>query len=62
MILGKSWMHKCMKTLRENGGVVNLAIAAEGITKSHDRNLLKEKGGHIVCSKSWAKSFLSRAL
>ena len=31
---------------------------AEGIIKSYDSNLLKENGGHIACSKSWAKSFL----
>ena len=34
--------------------------AAEGIVKSHDSNLLEENGGHISCSKSWAKSFLGR--
>ena len=32
----------------------------EGVVKSYDSNLLKENGGHIVCSKSWAKSFLHR--
>ena len=41
--------------------MVNSAIivaGAEGIIKSYDSNLLKENGGHIACSKSWAKSFL----
>jgi hypothetical protein len=49
--------------LRENRGAVNSSIvmaAAEGIIKSHDSNLLKENGGHIVCSKSWAKSLINR--
>ena len=43
--------------------MVNSAIVvagAEGIIKSYDSNLLKENGGHIACSKSWAKSFLGR--
>lgn len=65
-LLGKELdvqVQEYVKSLRENGGVVNSAIVmagAEGIVKSYDSNLLKENGGHIVCSKSWAKSFLGR--
>ena len=49
--------------LRENGAVVNTAIAiasARGVILSHDFNLLVANGGHIELSKSWAKSFLQR--
>ena len=52
-----------IKCLRENGAVINTQIVmavAEGIVKSHDSNLLKVNGDHITCSKSWAKSLLSR--
>ncbi len=52
-----------VKFLRENGAVINTAIVmavAEEIVKSNDSNLLKINGGHIVCNKNWAKSFLSR--
>ena len=50
-----------VKNLREAGAVINSAIvraAAEGIVKNHDSNLLQCNGGHIVITKSWAKSFL----
>ena len=50
-----------VKSFWEKGGVVNSAIVMAGtvgIVKSFDSNLLKENGGHIECSKSWAKSFL----
>ncbi len=66
LLLGKELdmqVQEYVKNLRDNGGVVNSAIViagAEGIIKSHDSNLLKENGGHIACSKSWAKSFLGR--
>jgi hypothetical protein len=49
--------------LREAGGVINSAIvmaAAEGIVKNFDSNLLECNGGHIVITKSWARSFLNR--
>ena len=52
-----------VKNLREAGAVINSAIvraAAEGIVKNHDSNLLQCNGGHIVITKSWAKSFLDR--
>ena len=52
-----------VKSLREKGGVINSAIVmagAVGIVESYDSNLLKENGGHIECSKSWAKSVLRR--
>ena len=45
------------------GGIVNTAITlgvAEGIVKNADSNLLVMNGGHIVLTKSWAKSLLSR--
>ena len=32
----------------------------EGIVKNADSNLLAINGGHIVLTKSWAKSLLSR--
>ena len=52
-----------VKNLREAGAVINSSIvraAAEGIVKNHDSNLLQCNGGHIVITKSWAKSFLDR--
>ena len=52
-----------MKNLREAGAVINSGIvraAAEGIVKNHDSNLLQCNGGHIILTKSWAKSFLDR--
>lgn len=33
---------------------------ASGIIKGYNTSLLKENGGHIECSKSWAKSLLHR--
>lgn len=52
-----------VKCLRENGAVANSAIVmagATGIIKGYNSSLLKENGGHVECSKSWAKSFLHR--
>ena len=49
--------------VRGAGGIVNTAIilgVAEGIVKNVDSNLLAINGGHIVLTKSWAKSLLSR--
>lgn len=49
--------------MREAKAVINFAIvvsAAEGIVKGHDSNLLECNGGHIKCTKSWAKHFLTR--
>ena len=66
LLLGKEMdvqVQEYVKSLRENGGVVNSRIvmaSAEGIVKSHDSNLLQENGGHIVLSKSWARSVLGR--
>ena len=48
--------------LRGMGGIVNTVITlgvTEGIVKNADSNLLEMKGGHIVLTKSWAKSLLS---
>ena len=52
-----------IKTLRENGAVINTAIvlaAAHGIVASTDKSLLTENGGSISFGKNWAKSLLSR--
>ena len=52
-----------LTALRENGAVVNTAIAigcAEGIVKSKDSNLLAANGGHIVLTKHWGKHLLTR--
>ena len=34
--------------------------AAEGIVKSYNSGLLESNGGHIKCTKHWAKHFLTR--
>ena len=66
LLLGKEMdvqVQEYVKSLLESGGVVNSRIVmagAEGIVKSYDSNLLQENGGHIVLSKSWAKSILGR--
>ena len=47
-----------LKAFRENGAVVNTAIAiahAQGVIKAHDSNLLECDGGHISLTKTWAK-------
>ena len=52
-----------VKNLRDAGAVINSAIVravAEGIVKNHDSNLLQCSDGHIIVTKSWAKSFLDR--
>ena len=49
--------------LRERGGVVNTAIVlacAEGIIKNYDSNILAANGGHLVLTRNWGKSILSR--
>ena len=53
-----------IKSLREAKAVINCAIcivisAAEEIVKSHDSNLLESNGGHIKCTKHWARHFLN---
>ena len=56
-------LQEYIKSLREAKAVINSAIvisAAEGIVKSHDSNLLESNGGHIKCTKHWAKHFLNR--
>ena len=64
-LLGEELDHQVQaytKCFRENGAVINTQIVmavAEEIVKSHDSNMLKVNGGHIACSKSWAKSLLS---
>ena len=52
-----------LKSFRENGAVVNTAIAiacAQGIIKAHDSNLLESNGGHISLTKTWAKYLMHR--
>ena len=52
-----------LKAFRENGAVVNTAIAmacAEGVIKAHDSNLLECNGGHISLTKTWAKYLMHR--
>jgi hypothetical protein len=52
-----------LKAFRENGAVVNTAIAmacAQGVIKAHDSNLLECNGGHISLTKTWAKYLLHR--
>ena len=56
-------LQEYIKSLREAKVVINSAIVIsipEGIVKSHDSNLLESNGGHIKCTKHWAKYFLNR--
>ena len=55
-------LQEYIKSLREAKAVINSAFvisAAEGIVKSHYSNLLESNGGHIKCTKHWAKHLLS---
>ena len=55
-------LQEYVKSLREAKAIINSAIVistAEGIVKSHDSNLLECSGGHIMCTKHWAKHFLN---
>lgn len=50
-------------TIRSSGGVVNTAIvkaAGRGVVLSVDRSLLRENGGHIEITRTWALSHMSR--
>ena len=56
-------LQEYIKNLRAAKVVINSAIvisAAEGIVKSHNSNLLEGNGGHIKCTKHWAKHLLNR--
>ena len=56
-------LQEYIKSLREAKAVINTAIvvsAAEGIIKSYNGGLLESNGGHIKCTKHWAKHFLTR--
>ena len=56
-------LQEYVKSLRKSKTIVNSTIvlsAAEGIAKSHDSGLLACNGGHIKCTKQWAKHFLTR--
>ena len=49
--------------LREVNGVINTVVvmaAAEGIISARDISKLSSHGGHIVITKSWARSLLNR--
>ena len=65
-LLGKEMdrqLQEYVKSLRELKTVVNSTIVlsiAEVIVKSHDSSLLACNGGHIQCTKQWAKHFLTR--
>ena len=65
-MLGKTLdttVQEYITALRAAGGVVNTSIcmaAAEGIVISHDQDLLVKHGGHILITKSWARSNLTR--
>ena len=52
-----------IKSLREAGGIVNCSIvvaAAKAILSHKNPGLLKEHGGLICLSSTWAESFLRR--
>lgn len=52
-----------VKSLREANGVVNTVVvmaAANGIISARDISKLSSHGGHIVITKSWARSLLNR--
>eukprot|EP00794_Sanderia_malayensis_P004503 gene4503-5100_t len=52
-----------IQSMRASGTAVdfNMTVSiARGITLANDRTLLKENGGHIDFSKSWAQSILRR--
>ena len=54
---------KYVLSLRERGGAVNSAIVlagARGIVKCLERTRLREYGGHVELTTSWAKSLLKR--
>ncbi len=60
LLLGKELDMQVQEYVRVSGDSAIVMAAAEGIVKSHNSNLLQENEGHIACTKSWAKSFLSR--
>ena len=65
LMLGKTLdttVQEYITALRAAGGVVNISIcmaAAEGIVISHDQGLVVKHGGHILITKSWARSILT---
>ena len=66
LILGEDldrYTREYIAQLRKNGAVINTDIvsaAAIGIVKNFDANLLQVNGGHISCSREWAKGLLTR--
>lgn len=65
-MLGKALdatVQEYITALRGAAGVVNTSIcmaAAEGIVITHDQSLLTKHGGHILITKAWARSILTR--
>ena len=52
-----------VRSLREANGVVNTIVVmavAEGIISARNVSKLSSHGGHIVITKSWARSLLNR--
>ena len=52
-----------IQSLREANGVINTVVvmaAAEGIVSARDFSKLSSHGGHILITKSWARSLLNR--
>ena len=66
LLLGETldmYTHQYVAELRKSGAVINTDIvsaAAIGIVKKFDANLLQVNGGHISCSREWAKGLLHR--
>ena len=59
-------LQEYVKSLRESKTIVNSTIVLSAakycvlcIVKSHDSGLLACNGGHIKCTKQWAKHFLT---
>ena len=52
-----------IRTIRDNGGIVNTAIviaAGLGMVKRKDPTLLECNGGYVTLKKSWAKYLLNK--
>ena len=57
------FVQKYVLQVRERGGAINTAMVvagAKGIIESLDKTRLVEYGGHVVLTRSWAKSLLKR--
>ena len=52
-----------IRSMRDNGAVVNTSIAfatATGVVNKREKSLLKQNGGSLELTKNWAKSILYR--